>query len=171
VRRTGPFYAWRAWKDYGGPTFADCFRLLREVSSNPAIDIQNLLRWQIFNYLAGNSDGHAKNLSLLYTQDGETRLAPFYDLICTRAIERIDEHLAFDIGGQRDPGHINEAHWKELARQCDVAPRLLKELVNETKIALLEKVTPAIEEFVALYDRYPALQRIEQVIHQQCRTS
>lgn len=160
----------RKYQESGGSTFADCVRLLREVSSNPAIDVQNLLRWQIFNYLAGNSDGHAKNLSLLYTRNGETRLAPFYDLICTRAIERIDAHLAFDIGGQRDPGHINEAHWKELAKRCDVAPRLVKSLVNETRDALLEKVTPAREEFDALYGEYPALQRIEQVVHQQCRT-
>ncbi len=161
----------RKYQENGGPTFADCFHLLREVSSNPAIDIQNLLRWQIFNYLAGNSDGHAKNLSLLYTQDGETRLAPFYDLICTRAIERIDEHLAFDIGGQRDPGHVNEEHWNELARRCDVAPRLVKNLVSETANALIEKLEPAREEFETLYGEYPALQRIEHVVHQQCRIS
>jgi len=92
-------------------------------------------------------------------------------LICTRAIERIDEHLAFDIGGQRDPGHVNEEHWNELARQCDVAPRFVRNLVSETANALIEKLEPARKEFETLYGEYPALQRIEHVIHQQCRIS
>ena len=68
------------YQEYGGPTFADCYRLIQDVSSDPANDLQHLLRWQIFNVLAGNSDGHAKNLSLLYRPGGEIRLAPFYDL-------------------------------------------------------------------------------------------
>ncbi|HIP52798.1 MAG TPA: HipA domain-containing protein [Chromatiales bacterium] len=90
----------KKYQDSGGPTFADCYQLLQDASTDPAIDIQNLLRWQIFNVLAGNSDGHAKNLSLLYLKNDGIRLAPFYDLVCTRAIERIDYHLAFDVGGQ-----------------------------------------------------------------------
>jgi len=159
----------RKYQEHGGPTFADCFRLLRDVSSDPAIDTQNLLRWQIFNYLAGNSDGHAKNLSLLYTHDGETRLAPFYDMVCTRAIERIDERLTFDVGGQRDPGRINEEHWHGLARHCDVAPRLVRNLVSDTAGALLENLNPAREKFEAKYGVYPALQRIEHIVRQQCR--
>jgi len=159
----------KKYQQHGGPSFADCYRLLREVSTDPAIDTQNLLRWQIFNYLAGNSDGHAKNLSLLYTRDGETRLSPFYDLICTRAIERIDYHLAFDIGGQRDPGHVNEVHWNELARLCDIAPRFVKTLVTETVEALLEKLEAVMALFEEHYGQYPALQRIEHVVRQQCR--
>ena len=60
----------------GGPSFLDCFRLVREVSAAPLDDLESLLRWQVFNVLAGNSDGHAKNLSLLYMLDGAVRLAP-----------------------------------------------------------------------------------------------
>ncbi len=108
----------KKYQEYGGSTFADCYQLLQDASTDPAIDTQNLLRWQIINVLAGNSDGHAKNLSLLYLQNGGIRLAPFYDLVCTRAIERIDYHLAFDVGGQRDPGQITTKHWESLARQC-----------------------------------------------------
>ena len=133
----------------GGPSFADCYRLLQNASSDPITDTQILLRWQAFNLLAGNSDGHAKNLSLLYLQNGETRLAPYYDLICTRAIERIDANLAFDVGGQRDPGHITDANWEELARQCDIAARLVKSLVQDTKDSLLAQLKPARQLFEA----------------------
>ncbi|MDZ7621127.1 MAG: HipA domain-containing protein, partial [Candidatus Competibacteraceae bacterium] len=65
----------------GGPSFAQCYQLVRDACSEPAMDTQHLLRWQIFNVLVGNSDGHAKNLSLLHLLNGETRLAPFY-MIC-----------------------------------------------------------------------------------------
>ena len=159
----------KKYQQHGGPSFADCYQLLQDVSTDPVIDTQNLLRWQIFNFLAGNSDGHAKNLSLLYFKNGEIRLAPYYDLICTRAIERIDEHLAFDIGGQRDPGHVTEKHWEALAKQCDVSPRFLKSLLSESSDLLLDNLETTKGLFEARYGDYPALQRIEQVVRQQCR--
>ncbi len=158
----------KKYQDSGGPSFAQCYRLLRDTSSDPAIDTQHLLRWQIFNVLAGNSDGHAKNLSLLHLFNGEIRLAPFYDLICTRAIERIDYHLAFDVGGERDPGVITKAHWDILAKQCDVRPRFLGKLVEETATLLVENVVSAKEALETQFGPYPALQRIEQIVRKQC---
>ncbi len=163
----------KKYQEYGGPSFAQCYRLVQEVSSEPAIDVQHLLRWQIFNVLAGNSDGHAKNLSLLHLTDDagrpQIRLAPFYDLVCTRAIERIDYHLAFDVGGERNPSVISPAHWEALARQCDVRPRFLANLVQKTADALQERIGPEREKFEARHGAYPALQRIGKVIATQCR--
>ncbi len=159
----------KKYQDSGGPTFADCYQLLQDASTDPAIDTQNLLRWQIFNALAGNSDGHAKNLSLLYLPTGEIRLSPFYDLVCTRAIERIDYHLAFDVGGQRDPGLVSTKHWESLAGECDVGSRFLLRLVEETATSLLEQIGQTKALFEAQYGEYPALQRIERVVTQQCR--
>jgi len=161
----------KKYQEHGGPSFAKCYRLVQEASSEPAIDVQHLLRWQIFNVLAGNSDGHAKNLSLLHLPDDATRLAPFYDLVCTRAIERIDYHLAFDVGGERNPSVITSAHWEALAKACDVRPQFLGNLVRETAAALLESLGPARETFEARYGAYPALQRVEQVVTTQCRRS
>lgn len=159
----------KKYQEDGGPGFADCCQLLREFSTEPAVDIQNLLRWQIYNVLAGNSDGHAKNLSLLYSPDGGTRLAPFYDLICTRAIERIDHRLAFAVGGQRDPGLVTRGHWETLAEECDIGSRFLHGLVEETASSLLEQIGPARERFEARFGDYPSLQRIERVVKRQCR--
>lgn len=161
----------KKYQEHGGPSFAQCYRLVQEASSDPAIDVQHLLRWQIFNVLAGNSDGHAKNLSLLHLTDDATRLAPFYDLVCTRAIERIDYHLAFDVGGERNPSVITSAHWETLAKACDVRPQFLGNLVRETATALQERLGPVREVFEARYGAYPALQRIEKVVTTQCRRS
>lgn len=159
----------KKYQEHGGPSFAQCYRLVQEASSEPAIDVQHLLRWQIFNVLAGNSDGHAKNLSLLHLPDDATRLAPFYDLVCTRAIERIDYHLAFDVGGERNPSVITSANWEALAKACDVRPQFLGNLVRETATALQERLGPVREAFEARYGSYPALQRIEKVVTTQCR--
>lgn len=159
------------YQEHGGPSFAQCCRLVQEASSEPAIDVQHLLRWQIFNVLAGNSGGHAKNLSLLHLPGDATRLAPFYDLVCTRAIERIDYHLAFDVGGERNPSASTPNHWEALARQCDVRPKFLHNLVRETAATLQEKLGPVREEFEARYGAYPALQRIKKVATTQCRRS
>jgi serine/threonine-protein kinase HipA len=157
------------YQEHGGPAFAQCYRLVPAASSEPAFDAQHLLRWQVFNVLAGNSDGHAKNLSLLHLPDGETRLAPFYDLICTRAIERIDDHLALDVGGERNPSLVTAAHWEQLARQCEVRPRFLSQLVQQTAAALREHLAPTREAFEERHGLYPALQRVEQIVLKQCR--
>lgn len=156
------------YQEHGGPPFAECYRLVQNASSDPAIDCQHLLGWQIFNVLAGNSDGHAKNLSLLHTPENQVRLAPFYDLICTRAVERIDQNLALAVGGERNPGIISREHWQAEAQACGIRPKFLLNLVKSMAEQLPEKLAMATEEFTSLYGGYPALQRIEQVVSRQC---
>ncbi|MBC8553142.1 MAG: type II toxin-antitoxin system HipA family toxin, partial [Candidatus Brocadiales bacterium] len=106
----------------GGPNLKICIELIRSISIAPAEDVVHLLNWHIFNLLAGNSDGHAKNLSILYTQNGP-RLAPFYDLVCTRIYPDISSDLAFSVGASHDPGHIQERDWQNLANQLEINPR------------------------------------------------
>ena len=157
------------YQDEGGPSLADCCRLVRETCKKPEDDVESLLHWQIFNVLAGNSDGHAKNLSLLYHSDDDIRLAPFYDLVCTRAIATLSRHVAFFVGGESDPGLLAAKHWKALAQECDVPPAPLLNLLQETAAALRRQMQPTLEAFTERYGPYPALQRVEQVITKQCR--
>lgn len=159
----------RKYQKDNGPAFSDCYNLIRDYTTEPAIDGRNLLLWLIFNYLAGNSDGHAKNLALLYESDGSIRLAPFYDLICTRAVEHIDVNLAFAIGGQANPGHITADHWQRLAGECDVGHRFLESLLRDTADRLLANLPLVKESFEHDCGEYPALQRIEQMVTAQCR--
>ena len=157
------------YQEYGGPSFTDCCNLIRDVSSDPGNDLLHLLRWQIFNVLAGNSDGHAKNLSLLYRLDGQIRLAPFYDIVCTRAIESIDYHLAFAVGNQRDPGNLTREHWDALAQQCGLRTKYVRNQVREIAVRLREQLGRTTEEFEQLYGEYAALQRVERIVKTQCR--
>ena len=153
-----------------GPTFADCLRLLRETSTDPAIDMANLLRWQAFNWLAGNADGHAKNLALLYADtDNTVRLAPFYDLVCTAAIPRLSRNMAMSVGGESDPGEITVDHWRALATDCGVRPQFVEELVRTLAQRLDGAVGESRARFEERYGAAPALQRIEQVVARRCR--
>lgn len=153
----------------GGPSFARCYRLLRDVSGAPLDDLGSLLRWQIFNVLAGNSDGHAKNLSLLYGLDGGIHLAPFYDLVPTRAIANLDHELALRVGGVGNPGNVVQKHWESLAVKCDVRPAVVMSMVLETAETLMANLPRTREKFEDRYGRFPALQRVERVVNRQCR--
>ena len=158
----------RKYEADGGPSLADCVRLLRDTVADPVIDIERLLRWQAFNWLAGNSDGHAKNLALLYT--GRTiRLAPFYDLVCTRAVARIDRRLAMAVGGETDPGQVTSSHWQALAGECGVRSRYLLRLVQAMAERLVDNLSSVRTAFERRYGPTPALQRIENVVDRQCR--
>ena len=159
----------RKYEADGGPSFPDCVGLVRSRSVDPVADAERLLGWQAFNAVAGNSDGHAKNLSLLHDPDAGVRLAPFYDLVCTRAIARVDARLAFSIGGQRRPADLEGRHWQAFADACDVGRRFMLDLVRRTLETTVEAVAPARAEFERRHGPTPALQRVERVIATQSK--
>ena len=94
---------------------------------------------------------------------------PSQTAICTRAIERIDYHLAFSVGNERNPGIVSTKHWDDLAQQCGLRARFLQGQVQDVAVSLLEHLPPTREKFETLYGKYPALQRIEKVVNKQCR--
>jgi len=61
------------------------------------VEIENLYRLVIFNYLFSNGDAHLKNFSLIETIDHDFILSPAYDLICTR-LHVEDGYFALDDG-------------------------------------------------------------------------
>ena len=91
----------RKYQAGGGAKLKDCYRLINEFSENRLIDITRFVEWIIFNYLIGNTDAHAKNLSLLHGDSGIT-LAPFYDLLSTEVYEEkiVDHEMAMLINGK-----------------------------------------------------------------------
>ncbi|MBK9631318.1 MAG: HipA domain-containing protein [Saprospiraceae bacterium] len=62
----------KKYQQEGGPSLKDCFKLLREISNTPLIDLQRLLDIVIFNYIVGNHDAYGKNFSLLYETDEQS---------------------------------------------------------------------------------------------------
>ncbi|MFI4937882.1 MAG: type II toxin-antitoxin system HipA family toxin [Candidatus Berkiellales bacterium] len=158
----------KKYQQEGGPSFQDCYHLTEQVTINPIKDTENLLRWQIFNVLAGNSDAHAKNLSLIYNEDHQPELAPFYDLVCTRAIERIDSKLALSVGGEFNPDKISLVHWEKMANECNIRFQFFKKLIQEMAEVLPGQANEMVDEFESSFGPYPALQRIIYVVNKQC---
>lgn len=128
----------------GGPGFKDCFDLLKR-STQPAQDQRDLLRWLFFNLCTGNNDSHAKNLSMIATGRG-MRLAPFYDLMCTRVYSGLGHRFAFSIAGETDPGKLGTEHFTELARQLAIGPRYVLKTARDMATAVETNVPAAAEQ-------------------------
>jgi len=163
--------ATRKYQADGGPGLADCAGWIRALSEKPAGDLLNLLRWQIFNWLAGNSDGHAKNLALVQVQRNTNRwrLAPFYDLVCTRAWPNLDRRLAMNIGGEADPGRIRAEHWHALSDAIGMRPRFVEKEIASMVEAINETLPTAREELEKTHGALPMLQQPERIIRTQLR--
>ncbi|PZO20240.1 MAG: type II toxin-antitoxin system HipA family toxin [Burkholderiales bacterium] len=88
-------------------------------------DMLQLQRWVMFNYLIGNADAHAKNLSVLIGHNGY-RLAPFYDLLCVRVYG--DDALALYIGDEDRFDAVGAHSWEGLCADCGFgfAPLMLE---------------------------------------------
>lgn len=94
---------------------------------------------------------------------------PNTDFDLLRAIEHIDDHLAFEVGGENGPHAMAPTHGDTLAEECDIRPQLVHNLIVETQTAIQEKIGSVREAFEENNGPYPALQRIEKVISKQCQ--
>jgi serine/threonine-protein kinase HipA len=108
----------------GGPSLAQCARLVRQQLRLGPVALQALLGWVAFNAVIGNADAHAKNLALLCDHDGRRRLAPFYDLVPTIAIpeQLVDRQPALRIGAAARIDHITSDDLRSFARATGYAP-------------------------------------------------
>ena len=69
------------YEEDGGPSLLRIAGILRDVAAPDSLE--RLLEAVTVNALIGNGDAHAKNFSLLHTEDGTLTLTPLYDLVCT----------------------------------------------------------------------------------------
>ncbi len=144
------------YQSAGGPSLADCFGLIREASSAPALDLIALLEAVIFNLLIGNHDAHAKNYSLLYIPDQSIRLAPLYDLVCTVYYEELTDKMAMKIGGEAKSARIYPGNFDRFAADAGLGAALTRARILALADRLLEEIpgidkpTPVSEAVAAL---------------------
>jgi serine/threonine-protein kinase HipA len=123
----------------GGPTFKDCFALLRRVAARPAVDVLKLLDAVIFNVIAGNADAHGKNFSILYGNEGP-RLAPLYDLLATAAYPDLSPKFAMKIGKRATLAELDAKGWAAFAADAGIGLPLIRRRVAEISKGVLEQV-------------------------------
>jgi len=150
----------------GGPGLKDCFRLAAEWSDEPALDILLLLRWSLFNFLIGNADAHAKNLSFLYS-DSKIRIAPFYDLLSTTVYARLNNKFAMRLGGQKDPRYMMTQHVTRFAADAGIALRAVKEEWENLVQRMESGIAPLAVEYDAKFDRPAIIGDICRIVSQR----
>jgi len=130
----------------GGPGFKSCFDQVDRYSAAPALDRLRLVDWTIFNYLIGNADAHAKNLSMLYGTDGRLRLAPAYDLLATGYWGELSDKMAMAIGGERRPNWVQARHWQCFCENVGLNATQLRRRALDLCARALAKKDAIVEE-------------------------
>ena len=133
------------YQEDGGPGVEECMRRMTEIKM-PAAGKLGFVRLLIFNFLSGNCDAHAKNYAVLY-RNGRPSFAPAYDLLSTMVYDSIAKRFAMSIGGETRMGMLTRDHFAELARRCDLNPKLvlaelsrLAEMLPRTAQALADEL-------------------------------
>lgn len=133
------------YEDEGGPGIDRSLGLIQRVAAQPAADRLAFIKMQIFHFLVGNADAHAKNFALLHAiGPAAPTLAPLYDVVCTAAYPSLTKRIAMSVGERNLPDTIRLKHWLTLVPQSKASQQLLiKEL------SLLATIT--LEEAEALH--------------------
>jgi serine/threonine-protein kinase HipA len=151
----------------GGPSLKQCFRLLRDASSAPVIDLSNLLDAVVFNYLVGNNDAHGKNFSLLYhgvgTANLETRFAPLYDIVSTIYYPELSEEMAMKIGDEYSSDRVTPRDFEKLAEQADLAKPLVRRRVPELAAATFAAIDSSKSQIA-----HPVAEAVAELIRKRC---
>jgi serine/threonine-protein kinase HipA len=109
----------RKYQEDGGPSIAQITTLIRRVSADPEADVERFLKANIFNWLIGGTDAHAKNYSFLIDAGDTIRLAPLYDLSSQLPYpDLIPQRVAMKIGDHYDIARVNPTDWRNLASSC-----------------------------------------------------
>jgi serine/threonine-protein kinase HipA len=131
-----------------GASARDIFEISK-MCSVPAVAQREVLQWIVFNYLIGNCDAHAKNISFLIDEirihKGELivskgmKVAPFYDLVCGTVYGY--KEMAQSIGGEFEHAIVGGLEWKEFSNECGIKIEVVKKVVKNTLQALDKNLT------------------------------
>lgn len=147
------------YESEGGPNLDKCFSLLSDHSTQPVVDKRLLLEWIVFNYLIGNCDAHAKNISMLITRQ-EYKLSPLYDLVSTRVYPKLSPKFAMRIGGQYRADWVLKEHWQRLAQSAGVGFKAVTGICEDMGAKLPDLAAQAAKEFCAQYGSREIISKI-----------
>ncbi|WP_026480538.1 type II toxin-antitoxin system HipA family toxin [Ahrensia sp. 13_GOM-1096m] len=116
------------YQNEGGPGIVKILKLLK-ASDTPMEDQESFLAAQIFFWLIGATDGHAKNFSVFLTAGGRFKLTPLYDILSAQPsldaleINRKQMKLAMSVGKNRHyrMDQIQPRHFVQSAEAAGVA--------------------------------------------------
>ncbi|MDO6408792.1 type II toxin-antitoxin system HipA family toxin [Pantoea phytobeneficialis] len=142
----------------GGPGIADIMAFLMG-SSQALEDRDAFMKFQVFQWLIGATDGHAKNFSVFIERGGSYRLTPFYDVISAypvlggTGLNIRDLKLAMGLkatkGKKMEIDKIFPRHFIATAKAVNFDPNRMVDIIDffiaqlPTAIHQVERILPA----------------------------
>lgn len=133
------------YESQGGPGIAQIMDLLMG-SSNALEDRYNFMRFQVFQWLIGATDGHAKNFSIYIDKGGSYRLTPFYDILSAYPLLggkglnirklKLSMGLKATKGKKYEISKILPRHFLDTAKAVNFSQDTMQEIIDEMKDAL-----------------------------------
>jgi serine/threonine-protein kinase HipA len=137
----------RKYQEDGGPGISQIATLIRRVSAEPEADVERFLKANMFNWLIGGTDAHAKNYSFLIDAGDAIRLAPLYDLSSQLPYpDLIAQRVSMKIGDHYDMERVNLTDWQNLARTCAVDEERVTGMLTQMARALPDVVSDATKQ-------------------------
>lgn len=160
----------RKYEEKGGPGFRVCFQVIGQCR-NPLAERIRLIELAIFNFLIGNADCHAKNLSLLYDHGPNPSFAPAYDLVCT-GIYGLSRRMAMAIGGVYDPRDVTGQAWIAFAEEAGSrSPKPVVDSLRRMATEIPGKAREMAAGMTARYGEHPVYEEIVQLINHRAEVS
>ncbi|MDP3899165.1 MAG: type II toxin-antitoxin system HipA family toxin [Mesorhizobium sp.] len=116
------------YENQGGPGIVKISNMVLSASNDPVRDRHTFMEANIFNWVIGGTDAHAKNYSMLLGAQGEARLAPLYDISSILPhlgqgeiqAEMRDLRLAMKIDRVYTIDEVMPRHWERCASAAKV---------------------------------------------------
>jgi serine/threonine-protein kinase HipA len=152
----------------GGPDIAACRDVLAQHAARPAADHIKLINIVIFNYLIGNADAHAKNLSLLY-KENKPELAPAYDLLCTAVYPDLAKKMAMKIGGKYNPYDVYRRHFYRLVPDTKAGQSAMRGQIQAMTGQIVDKALTLRDELQEEFSPSRIFEGIIQIIEDRSK--
>lgn len=151
-----------------GASFPLLFQFL-EQTRKPAVERLQVLRWTLFQFLVGNTDAHAKNISFFCTPAGFT-VAPAYDLISTLAYAnpKLDTNFAMAIGDAFSESDLSAYEWANFAFACGLNPKLVATEMKKMITKITEVLPATRDEVLNEHADASVVNDVSQVVERMC---
>lgn len=141
--------------------------MLRRFSTAPAEDLETLVRALALNWVAGGTDAHAKNFSLLLAP-GQVRLAPLYDIASVlpypRQVPPQKARLAMRVGREYQLRKIERRHWERLGEEVGTGAEAALEHARAVVQAIPGRMAEVCADARAAGLDHPVVERLEQSV-------
>lgn len=152
----------RKYSGSGGPGYDSIRTILQRHGASPANDIATIVKWAVANICIGNNDAHAKNLSFLHSEDG-IRIAPIYDVICTRVYPKVDTRFGMSFGGAVTVNALNANAVRKFSRSLGVGHRLVANSIDDVTTGLLSSLDDTCDDVIEKFGEHKIISQINDI--------